>query len=134
MNLYIDCEFNEFKGELISVALISDYDDKFYEVLPCDNPKSWVAQNVIPILMKDAISLTELQNKLHEFLNQFDSIHIIADWPEDIKHFCDLLIVGAGLRLNTPPLTMEVLRVDSISDVPHNALYDAIALKKVIKD
>jgi hypothetical protein len=51
---------------------------------------------------------------------------IIADWPEDIKHFCDALITGPGLRLDTPPLTMEIRRdIDAVSAVPHNALEDA---------
>jgi hypothetical protein len=40
-----------------------------------------------------------------------------------------VLITGPGTRLDTPPLTMEVLRVDTVSTNPHNALADATALR-----
>ena len=33
-----------------------------------------------------------------------------------------------GTRINTPPLRMEILRLDSESKIPHNALEDAKAL------
>jgi hypothetical protein len=130
MKLWIDCEFNEFKGELISMALVDEAGVPFYEVLPCENPGPWVAEHVIPILMLPPISLPEFQKKLTLYLNQYDSVHVIADWPEDIKHFCDVLITGPGQRLNTPPLTMEVRRDfdGAVSTLPHNALADAWAL------
>jgi hypothetical protein len=67
---------------------------------------------------------------LHGFLKTYDSIHIVADWPEDIKHFCDALIIGPGIRIDTPPLTMEVRRdLDADSELPHNALADARAIR-----
>lgn len=49
---------------------------------------------------------------------------------EDIAFFCKVLICGPGVRLNTPPLTLEIRRdLDGIpSDLPHNALHDARAL------
>jgi len=65
------------------------------------------------------------QYKLQAFLGRYTSVHVIADWPEDIKHFCDALITGPGMRLNTPPLTMTIMRFDSVSELPHNALADA---------
>jgi hypothetical protein len=39
------------------------------------------------------------------------------------------LFIGPGTRLDTPPLTMQVLRVDTVSSNPHHALYDAWALR-----
>jgi hypothetical protein len=129
MRLFIDCEFNEFKGELISMAVVSEDGREWYEVLPCDKPGEWVAQHVIPVLGKPAVTLIQMQHSLHSWLAQFDSIHVIADWPEDIKHFCDALIIGPGMRINTPPLTMEVFRIDAPSKVPHNALYDARGIR-----
>jgi hypothetical protein len=58
-----------------------------------------------------------------------DTIHIIADWPEDISHFCNALLTGPGTRLNTPRLTMEVRRdLHGDSKIPHNALEDARAI------
>jgi hypothetical protein len=134
MNLFLDCEFNEFKGALISLALVSENGREFYEVLDCPNPGPWVKQNVIPILGKTPIRYGEFQHKLQAYLLQFDSINVIADWPEDIKHFCDCLITSPGMRLNTPPLTMAIYRFDAPSELPHNALADARGIAKYFKD
>ena len=129
MNIFIDGEWNSYGGELISLALVAADGRSFYEVLGCDNPDPWVAENVMPKLGKPSITLQELQEHLELFLRQFDSVHVIADWPEDIMWFCKVLITGPGTRLDTPPLTMEVLRVDTVSTNPHNALADATALR-----
>ena len=131
MNIFIDGEWNSYGGELISLALVAEDGRSFYEVVGCDNPDPWVAENVMPKLGKPSITLQELQEQLELFLRQFEfnSVHIIADWPEDIMWFCKVLITGPGTRLDTPPLTMEVLRVDTISLYPHNALADATALR-----
>jgi hypothetical protein len=61
MKLFLDCEFNGFGGELISMALVDENEKYFYEVLPCMNPTSWVFNNVIPILNKQAIDLKEFK-------------------------------------------------------------------------
>jgi hypothetical protein len=131
MRVFIDGEWNSYGGELISLALVAEDGRSFYEVLGCYNPDPWVAENVMPKLGKPWITLESLQEQLELFLRQFefDSVHIIADWPEDIMWFCKVLVTGPGTRLNTPPLTMEVLRVDTVSKNPHNALADAMALR-----
>jgi len=128
--MYIDTEFNEFKGELISMALVAEDGNEFYEVLECANPGSWVAVHVMPFLEKAPVDKRTLQAKLQMFLFKYDTIHLIADWPEDIKHFCETLITGPGVCLNYPPLTMECRRDLSSKDskVPHNALHDARAI------
>ncbi len=128
MRVWIDTEFNEYKGDLISIALVSEDNHAFYEVVPCDAPKSWVAVNVMPRLFQDPIPFDTMQSRLEAWLLQFDRVHIVADWPEDIEHFCAALITGPGERLNTPPLTMEVRRdLNAVSRIPHNALADAEA-------
>jgi hypothetical protein len=128
VRLWIDTEFNEFRGDLISLALVDEDGREFYEVVPCANPGNWVAANVMPILNKPAISIEELQRRLQNWLMHYQSVHIVADWPEDIEHFCRVLIIGPGLRINTPPLTMEVRRdLEGQSQLPHNALADAKA-------
>lgn len=130
MNIYIDTEFNEFQGELISMALVSESGEEFYEVLPCANPGPWVAENVMPILGQQAIPKESLQVKLQHWLSQFARVHLVADWPEDIQHFCAMLITGPGMRLNTPSLSMEIRRdLDAHSELPHNALADARAIR-----
>lgn len=130
MKLFLDCEYNDFGGELISMALVSEGGHEWYEVVPCENPSEWVAKNVIPILGKPPVSILTMQSSLYCFLGRFDAVHVVADWPEDIAHFCKALIVSAGKRLNTPPLTLEIVRIDAESDVPHNALHDARGIRR----
>jgi hypothetical protein len=125
MRIWIDCEFNEYKGDLISMALVAEDGREWYASLGCENPGPWVAEHVMPIIGIDPISKVDFQIGLREWLAQFDEVHIVADWPEDIAHFCNSLITGPGYRLATPPLTMEVVRIDASSDQPHNALADA---------
>jgi len=132
VNIFIDCEWNEFGGELISMALCAETGEEFYEVLPCDEPGEWVAKNVIPILDKEPIEMDEFQTKLARFLAQFMSVNIIADWPEDIANFCKVLITGPGLRINTPPMSMQIMRIDAESAKPHNALHDARGIRKAV--
>lgn len=129
VRVWIDCEFNEFKGDLISMALVAEDGREWYESLGCENPGPWVAQHVMPIIGKASMNLVAFQYSLRLWLAQFDSIHVIADWPEDIKHFCEALITGPGNRLDTPPLTMEVVRIDATSELPHNALADARGIR-----
>lgn len=130
MNLYLDTEFNGFGGELISLALVGD-DDSWYECLDCKNPTKWVNKNVIPNLEKIPISKSAFQESLGAFLRQFNNIAIIANWPEDFKHFCDCLIIDGDKCINTPPITMLLrrdLKANNYSKVEHNALSDAVAL------
>lgn len=134
MKLFLDCEFNGFGGELISMALVDENEKYFYEVLSCLNPTPWVFNNVIPILNKQHIDLKEFKNKLFNFLDQYETIHIVADWPEDFSLFLTTLILQQGVCMMTPKLTMELWESDTTltinSEVPHNALQDAFALKR----
>lgn len=127
MRIWIDTEFND--DALISMALIAENGLEWYEVLECLNPGQWVAENVMPRLDKTAIGAMLFTSRLYEFLGCFDTIHVIADWPKDIAFFCNTLILGLGIRMNTPPLTMEVIRLDGVSADPHNALADARGFK-----
>jgi len=130
MKIYIDTEFNEFKGELISMALVAEDGAEFYGVLECEHPGPWVKENVIPVLNKDPVPDYIFKMKLFGFLNWFDNIHLIADWPDDIKHFCEQIVVGPGEMMNIPSFTCEVRRDLSTKDskIPHNSLADARAL------
>lgn len=129
MKLFIDGEWNSYGGDLISLALVPDIGENFYEVLGCNDPDPWVAENVMPKLQKEPITTTLMQMKLADYLAQFESVHIIADWPEDVMWFCKVLVTGPGTRIDTPPLSFEILRVDTVSKNPHNALADAEALR-----
>jgi len=129
MNLFIDCEWNDWCGDLISMALVPEEGEVFYESLGCFNPSPWVAEHVVPVINKEPVSADAFQSKLNNYLSKFDSVHVIADWPEDIAHFCWMLITGPGQRLNTPRLTFEIMRdLDEVESItPHNALADAVA-------
>jgi hypothetical protein len=135
MRLWIDTEFNEYRGELISVGIVDEDGREFYEVLPppLAGYGPWVAQHVVPILNKPAITLAELQAKLHVFLAHYTAVHLIADWPEDIEFFLHLLVVGPGQRIGPDRWTMEVRRdlpsTAETSSIPHHALEDAKALR-----
>ena len=131
MRIWIDCEFNEFGGQLISLALVAENGCEWYQALPCPSPGAWVAEHVIPVLKVKPINRRQFTLLLQRWLLQFPSIHVVADWPEDIAHFCQALITGPGKRINTPPLTMEVRQdLDLIESVtPHNALADAWAIR-----
>jgi hypothetical protein len=136
MNIFIDCEFNGFGGDLISMALVAEDGQEFYEVLNLSRDRAyegWVAINVVPHLNKDPVSKDVFQAKLWKFINQYKEVHLIADWPDDIKYFCMSLITGPGVCINTPPkLTMEINRElsSNSSVILHNALEDARAIKQ----
>lgn len=133
MRIFVDTEFNSYKGDLISMALVDNNGGQFYVVLPFHQMEidPWVSKNVIPVLCKQpALTIRAAQKELESWLSEFTSIRLIADWPEDIAHFCNFLITGPGERINTPPITIEIRRdLDCISKVPHNALWDAIAIR-----
>jgi hypothetical protein len=132
MKLFLDCEFTNFQGHLISMALVSEDGDEFYEVVNFSlvDCHEWVLDNVVPILVKESIPYEEFQKKLSKFLRQYDSIEVIADWPEDFWHFTQALLTGPGMMMDTPKISMEIVRrLDSPSVLPHNALEDAKGIK-----
>ena len=134
MNLFLDCEFNGFGGELISLALVDENERAFYEVLPYTTVVPWVSEHVIPKLQKSPIPFQDFQTQLHKFLFNYETIHIIADWPEDLSLFLNCLIIRSGVRMSTPQLSLEIwneqLTKPVLSILPHNALQDALALMK----
>lgn len=134
MKLFLDCEFNGFGGELISLALVDENNQHFYEVLECADSITWVKDHVIPRLNQKPISLAQFQSHLQIYLSQYSSLEIVADWPEDFALFTRSLVLSAGKCIRTPPLTMQLWMQDPIethvaSENPHNALADAQALK-----
>jgi len=135
--IVIDAEFNDFRGALISLACVAYSGQEFYEVLHCQSPAPWVAANVMPILGQEAVTPRELSTVLSRYLSQFDACNIIADWPEDVSHFCNAMITGPGQRIATPPLTFTLVSgyadTCDTSAIPHNALEDARALMVSIK-
>ena len=125
-------------GQLLSIALVPENEqfEPFYREQIVHEPiDAWVMTNVFPKMQQytnpnRAYSRGEIQAALMMYLHQYDRIHLIADWPDDIKYFCELLITGPGERIDTPPLTMEIRRdLDCESKNPHHALADATAMR-----
>jgi hypothetical protein len=135
MKLFLDTEFNGFGGRLISLALVPENDTQreFYkEIQISDQFEPWVKDNVVPHLILIPCSHNEFQQALAQYLWEVGDCTIIADWPDDIKYFCESLITGPGMMLNMMHnIKFELdFGIDYISQVPHNALHDARAIKE----
>lgn len=140
MRYFLDTEFNEFGGELISLALVRQDGRELYLATECPDPGEWVRTNVIPILQcigarPRRIAPDKFGRAIARFLAKDAQPVIVADWPDDIAYFCKALITGPGLMVRTQDLlTLQIVRVDSYpTDLPgavqHNALWDARALE-----
>lgn len=144
MRYLLDTEFNEFGGDLISLALVSeDGERELYLATPCANPGDWVRAHVMPFVrVVDAIPELIAPDLFGRFIAAFladDPSYptIIADWPDDIRYFCQALITAPGEMVAIPRLSFELVRVDAyptelVGAVQHNALWDARALRRKI--
>lgn len=142
MRYFLDTEFNGSGGELISLALVPEYDDQeFYTSLPLpEKIHSWVEMNVIPYLrhvppgIDNEMSRAEAAACIARYLEGDPNPVIIADWPEDIALLCMLLLTGPGDMAPVGRMRFELIPTPGFSTsansrVPHNALHDARALK-----
>ena len=143
MRYFLDTEFNGFGGDLLSLALVpEDGADEFYIILNCEvGLLPWVEQNVVPFLdhVPASLQLPRLSRRdaaigVSHYLAMDPEPLILADWPEDISQFCNLLMTGPGEMVPIPPLSFQLLPLGGFSTaansaVPHNALHDARALK-----
>ena len=142
MKLFLDTEFNGFNGELLSIALVpsNKSEPNFYCELDRSNIEldPWVAENVAFADSPDELlSREQVQTYLHQYLNRFVNIEIIADWPDDIRYFCELLITGPGYSIDVPKkkitFTLD-MNIEYESVVPHHALHDAIGIRNYWKE
>ncbi|USN15530.1 ribonuclease H [Brevundimonas phage vB_BpoS-Kikimora] len=150
MNYFLDCEFDGFGGDLLSLALIrQDGAKSLYIILdraeqPCT---PWVEENVKPLLesVPDDLSIwkgltpADAARTIAAYLLGDDRPHIISDWPDDIAYFCRALMTGPGEMVAKHHLTFEMMRVQSYPTslegaVQHNAYWDAMALRHLFSD
>jgi len=139
MRYFLDCEFNGYRGELISMALAADDGAELYLARPrLRKLDPWVEKNVEPIVTLDDAcpEVCEVfSSRIQAFLTGDPFPVIIADWPDDIRYFCECLITGPGQMVKSGPvIQFEVRRVDAYPSqlagaVQHNALWDARALR-----
>lgn len=129
MRIWIDAEWDGAPERLLSLGMAAEDGRNWYWVFNSEASDTWVRQHVVPNLFKTLQSDQGLQ----QFLFQYSTIRLIADWPQDIAIFCQQLIVAPGAALNTPPLTMEIRRdlSSELSEIRHNAMADAIAIKEM---
>lgn len=143
MKYYLDCEFNGFGGELISLALTGEAGELYLARPEAELSQlvihPWVAEHVLPVIEADAAApercpLDAFAHPIQRFLKNDPSPVIIADWPEDIAHFMRCLITGPGLMVTLPePRARLVPAVRAIAypdgAMMHNALWDARMLR-----
>ncbi|NUS99621.1 MAG: hypothetical protein HOP96_01440 [Sphingomonas sp.] len=142
MRYFLDTEFNGFGGALISLALVPEDGEEFYVTLAFDDAAlPWVQQNVVPFLdhvpvglESERLSRRDAAIALSHYLEIDPEPIIVADWPEDIAQFCNLLMTGPGEMVPIPQLRFTLVPLAGFSTaansaVPHNALHDARALK-----
>ena len=142
MRYYLDTEFNGFGGALISLALVPEDGEEFYATLgQVEAPHPWVDQHVIPYLdhvpvglVSPRMSRLSAATAVAAYLAHDPAPEIVADWPDDLAHFNQLLLVGPGRMVEVPHLTFRLVTLPGFSTaensaVPHNALHDARALR-----
>lgn len=143
MKLFADTEFNGFGGELISFALVPEsyasdphpITDLYIVIEQLEPYVPWVAQNVVPLLGDTKpMSRADAAKTLSSYLSMFDDPVIVADWPEDLSLLLDLLITGPGMMVAAPDFDLQYrscrgFNTAKASKVPHNALWDARALR-----
>ncbi|MGI8706430.1 MAG: hypothetical protein ACR2JJ_11675 [Sphingomicrobium sp.] len=139
---FLDTEYNGIGGALISLALVPDDGDELYLTLETGEPLvEWVEKHVVPYLdtVPEQLGCPRLARRdaahaLEQYLKGDDDPLIVADWPEDVAQFCDLMITGQGEMLDLRYLTFRLVPLSGFSTavnskVPHNALHDARALR-----
>ena len=142
MRYFLDTEYNGIGGALLSLALVPDDGDELYLTLKTGEPLvEWVERHVVPYLDSVPEQLTcprlarrDAAQALEQYLKGDEDPLIIADWPEDVAQFCDLMITGQGQMLDLRYLTFRLVPFSNFSTavnskVPHNALHDARALR-----
>lgn len=135
MRIAVDCEFNGFGGQLISMALVAEDGREWYGVLPQpDIIETWVNENVYPVLNQEPIERREFRQQFRSFLEQFDDIIIFADWYTDLVHFFETFAGKDHSESFHIPCTAVLLPDMEFlpSAVPHNALEDARAIMRTL--
>lgn len=122
----LDCEFSNFNGDLISLALVAADGREFYWTTDRLHKaySTWVEENVIHNLATKCTEgvrirggRKELANGLTGMLIADPEAMIIADWPEDFIHFNRALLTGAGQMVPLGSLMMAMSRCNPYEDL-----------------
>lgn len=147
MRYFIDTEFDGYRGPLISMAIVREDGRSLHMIMEGAEQAAsdpWVVEHVLPIL-RDCPEPPHVVGPetaafllgMH-FMDDLD-IEVVADWPDDIKHLCDLLHYTPGSMVPGPQqkLRFTIERVNAYPTqlpgaVQHCAWWDAVALKEKI--
>ena len=142
MRYFLDTEYNGIGGALLSLALVPDDGEELYLTFKTDEPLvEWVERHVLPYLdsvpeqlVCPRLSRSDAAQALERYLQGDEDPVIIADWPEDIAQFCDLMVTGPGDMVELRDTTFRLVPLSGFSTaanskVPHNALHDARSLR-----
>ena len=146
MQYYLDCEFNGFGGELISLALTGEAGELYLArpeaELNALELHPWVEEHVLPFLSvsgirPDILPVVDFGRAIQSFLAIDPSPVITADWPEDLMHLMQCLIIGPGQMVRIPDLSLCLVVASPYPSmlagaVQHNALWDARSLRAAI--
>jgi len=80
------------------------------------------------------LSRRDAAHALERYLKHDGEPLIVADWPEDVSQFCELMITGPGQMIDVRHVTFRLTPLSNFSTaanskVPHNALHDARSLR-----
>lgn len=134
MKYFLDCEFEHTSKTLLSIALVAEDGSIFYNYFDFKGVKlsDWVRENVIPIMGDIQFSHLKTPQNLQYFLGKDSTdIEIFCDWPTDVEYFCAFICSGfdcADIRNITFHIDFRLS--SKLSEKPHHALYDAIAIKE----
>lgn len=145
LRYFLDTEFNGFCGALISLGLVREDEVSAYYVFePPPAPEPWTAEHVLPILWDcpftpRAWTREAAAKDLAVFMEGDPAPVVVADWPEDIGHFCSLIVIGPGRMVPIANLGFKIEHLESyptsvVGAVQHNAWWDAMALKRRLEE
>ena len=142
LRYFLDTEYNGWGGALLSLALVPEDGEELYLTLDWEGSlEPWVERNVVPYLdmvpgsfVSPRMSRADAARTIAHYLAGDRDPVIVADWPEDIAQFNMILLNGPGTMVEVPPLTFKFVELSGFStaansEVPHNALHDARALR-----
>lgn len=142
MRYFLDTEYNGVGGELMSMALVPADGDELYLTFRTSGPLlEWVERHVVPYLDSvpehlfcPRLTREDAAHALERYLRHDGEPLIVADWPEDIAQFCNLMITGPGDMIDIRHVMFRLAPMSNFSTaansrVPHNALHDARALR-----
>jgi hypothetical protein len=145
VRFFLDTEVNGFRGELISLALVSEWQPvptapgekfahEFYAARHIKSPcNDWVREHVLPVLRTTMRPPVGFKAAFQDFVVRYPDCEVICDWHTDAEYFCELLAghdYGSSLDF---PCTVRILKTPKeggpTSVTPHNALDDARGLR-----